>query len=107
MLDPGRRVHSPEPVPFDSLWSQNAMVQKIHFSARTKLLVPVAPAGNTASCRKQICLLDFYFRHSFRLVFPVLSVENLYLRTGVPASKGSEPRPSDVSNLPRSFGSSL
>jgi hypothetical protein len=88
MLDPGRKVHSPAPVPFDSLWSQNAMVQKIHFLAWTELLVPIVLARNTVSCRKQMYLIGFYFRHGFRLVFPVLPVENLYLRTGRFCLKG-------------------
>src|SRR6266404_3738962 len=76
------------------------MVQKLHFRASPKLLVPNFPAQNTASYRKQICLRGLYFRHSFRLIFPVLPVENLYFRTGIPDSNGSDHPPSTVSLLP-------
>src|SRR6476661_10363984 len=76
------------------------MVQKVHFGAATKLLVPHCASLKRCKSQKTSILRNSDFRHSFRLVFPVLPVENLYLRTGVFASKCSEPRPSGVSSLP-------
>ena len=48
---------------------------------------------------KNVGYVDFDFRLDFRLFFPVLAVENLYLRTGVVGSLLSEFRHPGVSSV--------
>ena len=48
---------------------------------------------------KKVSYVDSDFRLDFRLFFPVLAVENLYLRTGVAGSLLSDFRYPDVSSV--------